>query len=71
MNLRLDDLKPHQKEAVERVIRQARAMGRRVAENVGDDGEAYAYPAPHGGISWGFNGEPHGFCIARGIDTGQ
>jgi len=31
------------------------------------DSEAYAYPHPGGGIAWGLNGPPHGFCIARGI----
>lgn len=30
-------------------------------------GEVYAYPHPGGGIAWGINGAPYGFCIARGI----
>lgn len=30
-------------------------------------GDIYAYPHAGGGVSWGVNGAPHNFCIARGI----
>ncbi len=34
-------------------------------------GDIYAYPHRAGGVAWGVNGAPHGFCIARGISKTQ
>jgi hypothetical protein len=34
-------------------------------------GDIYAYPHAGGGVSWGVNGAPNNFCVARGISKAK
>lgn len=59
-----DLINPH-KAAVDQAIAQAKETGRGSVPV--ENGEAYAYPHPGGGIAWGVNGGAQGFNIARGV----
>lgn len=61
-----DNLTHSQRLLVSKAIQNCRWLGCHTTATEGD-GEAYAYPHPRGGISWGFNDGKTGFCIARGV----
>lgn len=51
--------------ALRQAIEQCRTRGERVSVPTAR-GDAYAYPAPRGGVSFGINGGEHGCCSAQG-----
>lgn len=54
------------KAAVESVIAECRQAGKMVRRPHGEKSEVYAYPQKDG-ISWGVDGPPNGWQIARGM----
>jgi hypothetical protein len=70
MNSEFEALNPDQRTAVEDAIALVRAHGGRRSISLRGGGEAYAYPHPGGGVSWGFNRGSDGFNIARGVVEG-
>jgi len=58
------------KDLVDQVVNRCDVTGQREELNLpAEKAEIYAYPQPHGGIAWGINGAPYGFCLARDIAT--
>ena len=60
-------LKDDQRAAVDQAVDMVVCNGSRQTVAVSDGGEAYAYPHPAGGVSWGVNSGETGHCIARGV----
>lgn len=54
---------------VVQVVARCQSSGVRESLEPDPRTEVYAYPNPGGGIAWGVNGEPYGFCLARDIAT--
>lgn len=61
-------LTAEQQDAVQQAVAFVRNHGKRKSVSTPDGGEAYAYPHPSGGVSWGFNRPGDGFNIARGVE---
>jgi hypothetical protein len=66
MGAEFDELDAETKVAVRSLVEKVRRTGYAESQRY-RAGEIYAYPHGSGAISWGVNGAPHNFCIARGI----
>ena len=65
MGAEFDELDAETQAVVRRAVEKARTEG--TCREIFRTGDVYAYRHPGGGIAWGVNGGPLGFCIARDI----
>lgn len=70
MTSEFDKLSDPQRAAVTKAIARCQQSEEQVYEYLPSGGEAYAYPHTDG-VAWGINGGPSGYCIARGVWTGE